>query len=220
MNRWQDKERSFCNLLYVYHDDAWDASLLQIVLKILIWITSKHHISLLSVMINDETNTSNYRLSELFVKQQQISYVLIRLTIQLAALKSLWKFLLGLFHLYHLFSFYLFLRDNLDASVTMQENKHLVLIYGVLNQIFSFVFHWATIKMSIVISSRCLIYFMEISKGTIIALKIVWCVLKTFINGIHLLLRLPTKNLPCCKIVCNLQDHIYFYFSIQLQQWT
>ena len=102
MNRWQDKERSFCNLLYVYHDDARDPSLLQIVLKILIWITSKHHISLLSVMINDETNTSNYRLSEFFVKQQQVSYVLIRLTIQLAALKSLRKFLHGLLHLYHL----------------------------------------------------------------------------------------------------------------------
>ena len=123
MNRWQDKKRSFCNLLYVYHDDAWDASLLQIVLKILIWITSKHHISLLSVMINDETNTSNYRLSKMFVKQQQISCVLIRLTIQLAALKSLWKFLLGLLHLYHLFFYYLFLRDNLDAFVTIQQTN-------------------------------------------------------------------------------------------------
>ena len=151
----------------------------------------------------------NYRLSEMFVKQQQISCVLIRLTIQLAALKSLWKFLLGLLHLYHLFLYYLLLRNNLDAFVTIQENKHLVLIYGLLNQIFSFVFHWATIKMSIIISSCCLIYFMEISKGSLIALKIVWCVLKTFINGIHLLLRLLTKNLPCCKIVCNLQDQIY-----------
>ena len=111
-------------------------------------------------------------------------------------------------------------KKNWIQLLLCKKNKHLFLKYGILNQIFGFVFHCATIKMSITIFSRCLIYFMANSKGSVIDFKIVWCVLNSFINGMHLVLRLPTKNLRCCKIVCNLQDQFLFItFSFHLKIW-